>query len=69
MMSKTAVQKDLFPSQFEGARRRLGGLEPPQAQAYLRPCIFALIFFVDFQSPATCGHDQHTCKNHAGSVG
>jgi len=71
MMSKTAVQKtDARPSLRGLRRRRLGGgLEPPQAQAYLRPCIFALIFFVDFQSPATCGHDQYTCKNHAGSVG
>jgi len=70
MMSKTAVQNtDARPSLRGLRRRRLGGAWPPQAQAYLRPCIFALIFFVDFQSPATCGHDQYTCKNHAGSVG
>ena len=35
VVSKTAVQKDRFPSQFRGLQSRLGrGLEPPQAQAY-----------------------------------
>jgi len=29
MMSKTAVQKDRFSSQFEGAATSFGGLSPP----------------------------------------
>jgi len=42
-MSKTAVQKDQFPSQFEGLGRRFGmgacRLDSPQIQVLLRPCL------------------------------